>query len=216
MQDTQPEGPTLGGWRIGEVGPEGRALAGQLAARCGQLLGPLLRQLDQTLDLRLVRTVAKVVTALVRQRNRPQALLLRELGGHLAGPEHAPAGTKRLGNLLRSQRWDATTVEDYLLERGCAVVQAEAARAPEGRALCMLDGSVLEKPERVQAEGLSPVRSSKARRLARPRPKQGKGYFRGKPGGPIVVPGFAWAAVLVTGWAGVAERRPVALGAWHW
>jgi len=175
-----------------------------------------LVQLDQTLDVRLVRTVANVVTALVRQRNRPQALLLSELGAQLAGPEHAPAGTKRLGNLLHSHHWDAKTVEDYLLEQGRAVVLAEAARVPEQRALCILDGSVLEKPESVQAEGLCPVRSSKARRLSRPQPKQGKGYYHGKPGGPIVVPGFSWAAVMVTGWAGAAERRPVALGAWHW
>ncbi len=216
MEHTQPEQNALGGWRIHEVGPEGRPLAGRLAERCGAFLGPLLKQLDQTLDKRLVRTVANVVTALVRHRNRPQALLLSELGGMLAGPEHAPAGTKRLGNLLHSPRWEAATVEDSLLEQGRAVVQSEAVRVAEGRALCILDGSVLEKPESVAAEGLSPVRSSKARRLARPRPKQGKGYYRGKPGGPIVVPGFSWAGVLVTGWAAVAERRPVALGAWHW
>jgi len=31
-----------------------------------------------------------------------------------------------------------------------------------------------------------------------------------------VVPGFEWVSALVTGWAERAERRPVALGAWHW
>jgi len=70
---------------------------------------------------------------------------------------------------------------------------------PEQRALCILDGSVLEKPESTMLEGLRPVRSSKARRLARPRPQLGPGYYRGKPGGPIVVPGFQWLGVLVTG-----------------
>ncbi|MBI4497604.1 MAG: hypothetical protein HY689_06895 [Chloroflexi bacterium] len=198
------------------MGTGGRGLAGQVAERCGQFLGPLLERLDRELDLRLVRTVANVVTALVRHRNRPQALLLSELGGYLAGPEHAPAGTKRLGNLLHSTRWQAQTIADFLLEHGRGVVKTEAARVPEGRVLCILDGSVLEQPESVEAEGLCPVRSSKARRLSRPRPKQGPGYYRGKPGGPIVVPGCSWAAVLVTGWAGAAERRPVALGAWHW
>lgn len=216
MEDTRGARRALGSWTIGEVGGGGRALAGQIAERCGSFLAPLLKRLDRELDLRLVRTAANVVTALVRHRNRPQALLLSELGGHLAGPEHAPAGTKRLGNLLHSTRWKAEVVEDFLLEHGRAVVKAEAARVPEGRALCILDGSVLEKPESVEAEGLCPVRSSKARRLSRPRPKQGKGYYRGKPGGPIVVPGFSWAAVLVTGWAGAAARRPVALGAWQW
>jgi hypothetical protein len=37
-------------------------------------------------------------------------------------------------------------------------------------------------------EGLAPVISAKARRLERPRPKMGKGYYRGPPGKPIVVP----------------------------
>lgn len=216
MQDTRDVGRGRGAWRVGEVGQEGRELAGALAERCGDLLRPLLKQLDQTLDLRLVRTVANVVTALVRHRDRPHALLLSELGGYLAGPEHAPAGTKRLGNLLHSERWQASAIDDFLLERGRRLVQQEAAGVPEGRALCILDGSVLEKPESVQTEGLCPVRSSKARRLARPRPQQGKGYYRGKPGGPVVVPGFSWTAVLVTGWAGAAARRPIALGAWHW
>jgi hypothetical protein len=160
--------------------------------------------------------VANTVTALVRHRDRPQALLLSELGAQLAGPQHAPAGTKRLANLLHSDRWQAAAIDEYLPTRGHERVLAEAARVPEGRALCILDGSVLAKPESTRAEGLMPVRSSKARRLARPRPRLGKGYCRGKPGGPIVVPGFQWLGGLVTGWAAQVERRPVALGAWHW
>jgi hypothetical protein len=79
----------------------------------------------------------------------------------------------------------------------------------------ILDGSVVEKPESTGLEGLCPVRSAKARRLERPRPKLGPGYFRGEPKGPIVVPGFEWVSALVTGWADRNERRPVALGGWH-
>ena len=199
---------------VGE--PEDASLADRVAQRCYTFLRPLLRQLDRQLDRRLVRTVANTVTALVRQRNRPQALLLSELGALLAGPQHAPAGTKRLANLLHSDRWQATPIDDYLLSQGQECVAAEAGRVAEGRALCILDGSVLEKPESAVAEGLRPVRSSKARRLARPRPKLGPGYYRGKPGGPIVVPGCDWLGVVVTGWAAQAERRPVTLGAWHW
>lgn len=195
---------------------EAELVAEAAAARCWQLLRPLLRELDARLDVRLVRTLANAVVALVRHRNRPQALLLSELGAYLAGPRHAPAGTKRLASLLHSPRWQATRIAAYLLDRGRAVVAAEAARVAEGRALCILDGSVLEKPESVQAEGLVPIRSSKARRLARPRPKQGAGYYRGKPGGPIVVPGWSWLAVLATGWAAPSQGRPLALGAWHW
>ena len=195
---------------------EGEQLADQLAQRCFTFLCPLLRQLDAQLDRRLVRTAANTVTAVVRHRNRPQALLLSELGAHLAGPQHAPAGTKRLANLLHSDRWQAEAIDEYLLTQGQARVAAEAARVPEGRALCILDGSVLEQPESAHAEGLAPVRSSKARRLARPRPKLGKGYYHGKPGKALVVPGFQWLGVLVAGWEAQAERRPVTLGAWYW
>lgn len=194
----------------------GKELAGQVARNCFDFLRPLLVQLDRQLDLRLVRTMANTVIAVVRHRNRPVALLLSELGAYLADPEHAPAGTKRLANLLRSRQWRAEVVEDYLLACGAARVREEAGSVKEGRALCILDGSVLEKPESSQAEGLSPVISSKARRLSRPRPKLGKGYFAGKPGGPVVVPGFQWVAAMVTGWSAQGQHRPVTLGAWHW
>jgi hypothetical protein len=100
--------------------------------------------------------------------------------------------------------------------QGQEAVVAAAARVPEGRALCILDGSVVEKPESTQAEGLAPVRSAKARRLARPRPKLGTGYWRGKPGGPVVVPGWQWLAALVTTWAGPRQGEPLTLAAWHW
>ena len=92
----------------------------------------------------------------------------------------------------------------------------ESARVGEGRALCILDCSVLEKPESRMMEGLCPVRSAKARRIGRPRPKMGGGYYRGEPGGPIVVPGFEWISALITGWASREEKRPVALSTWHW
>jgi hypothetical protein len=195
---------------------ESEALAMQVEERCFGFLRPLLRELDQQLDLRLVRTLANTVTALIRHRNQSLALLLSELGAYLTSPQHAPAGTKRLSNLLHSKRWRAQVIADYLLKQGHSQVEAEAQRVGEGRALCILDGSVLEQPESSQVEGLSPVISSKARRLSRPRPKLGKGYYRGKPGGPIVVLGFNWVGVLVTGWASPQERRPVTLGAWHW
>lgn len=194
----------------------GKELARQVGKGCFDFLRPLLVQLDRQLDLRLVRTMANTVIAVVRHRNRPVALLLSELGAYLADPEHAPAGTKRLANLLGSGRWRAEAVEDYLLACGTARVQEEARRVKEGRALCILDGSVVEKPESSQIEGLSPVVSSKARRLSRPRPKLGKGYFHGKPGGPIVVPGFQWIGAMVTGWSAQGGHRPVTLGAWHW
>ena len=193
-----------------------RELAGQVAEECFGFLRPLLRSLDRKLDVRLVRTLADSVTAIVRHRNRALALLLSELGSLLAGPRHAPAGTKRLANLIHSKNWRAQDIEAYLLKEAERVVEAEASRVREGRAICILDGSVIEKPESARLEGLSPVRSARARRIARPRPKLGKGYYRGKPGGPVVVPGLEWTSALVTGWETREQRRAVALGAWHW
>jgi hypothetical protein len=65
------------------------------------------------------------------------------------------------------------------------------------------------------ADGLRPIRSSKARRLSRPRPKLGPGYYRGPPGKPVVVPGWQWLAAVVTSWADPKTRRPLTLGAWY-
>lgn len=192
--------------------------AQNLAERCRRFLAPLLEAVDARADSRLVRTLAASVPALIRQRDPAHALLLSELGGVLLGPRQAPAGTKRLSNLLHSPRWSADLLDQFHVQQAQQIAEQEAARVPERRALCILDGSVLEKPESTtRSEGLCPVRSSRARRLARPRPRLGLGYFSGPPSGqPIVVPGHEWQAALVTGWAGPEEQRPVALGAWYW
>ncbi len=129
-----------GAGRAAEEDP-GRELASDLADRCYRFLYGLLEDLDAHLDVRLVRTLAATVTALVRHRNRPQGLLLSELGAYLAGPEHAPAGTKRLANLLHSPKWQAEEIDDYLLLMGHCRVAYEARRVPEGRALCILVSS---------------------------------------------------------------------------
>lgn len=193
-----------------------KALASTITDQCQIFLQPLLKRLDHTLDIRLVRTLANTVTAIIRHRQRPTALLLSELGAYLTDPEHAPAGTKRLANLIHSHKWQAHDIEDYLLSAGQTRIEAELPFSPEGRVLCILDGSVAEKAESSQAEGLAPVISSKARRLERPRPKMGSGYYRGPPGKPIVVPGWHWVSVLLTRWAKASDRAPLTLGAWHW
>ena len=192
-----------------------RRLGARLRERCQGFLAPFLRALDAAVDRRLVRTAGAAVQAIVRHRNRPQALLLSELGAYLAGPQHAPAGTKRLANLVHSPRWSAGLIEQFLHMQAAALVAREAARVPEGRALCILDGSVLEKPESTRGAGLRPVRSSKARRLRRPRPRLGPGYYRGPLGATTVVPGLTWTAALVTGWAPLPAQRPVAVAAWQ-
>ncbi len=193
-----------------------QALADTTATQCFVFLKPFLKQLDKILDLRLVRTLANTVTSIIRHRQGSTALLLSELGAYLADPEHAPAGTKRLANLIHSDRWQATLIDNYLLEEGRRRIERELPFTPEGRILCILDHSVAEKPESRQGEGLSPVISSKARRLEIPRPKMGPGYYRGPPGKPTVVPGWHWASVLLTRWAKMSERLALTLGAWYW
>jgi hypothetical protein len=191
-------------------------LATSVTDQCQEFLKPFLKQLDRTLDLRLVRTLANTVTAIVRHRQRSTALLLSELGTYLTDPQHASAGTKRLANLIHSRNWQAQDIEDYLLSAGQKRIAAELPFLPEGRILCILDGSVTEKAVSSQGAGLAPVISSKARQLERPRPKMGAGYYRGPPGKPIVVPGWQWVSVLLTRWAKISERSPLTLGGWHW
>ena len=117
----------------------------------------------------------------------------------------APAGTKRISNLLRSKRWDAEFIESYLWTKADERVQAlsQARRT----ILVIWDESVLEKPESLHLEGLCAVRSSKAKRLKRIKP----GYFNPPGGRPIFVPGYHWLQVLVTGMEG-----PITLASMQW
>jgi hypothetical protein len=178
-------------------------LAQQTRTQFQAFLLPLLALLYQTLDFRLVRILHHCLEAVLATRNRPQALWLTELGRLLCGGEHAPAGVKRFSRLFASPGWTAAQVEEWLLTQADALVAAQ----PDV-ALVALDGSVLEKPESLQAEGLCPVRSSRARRLGRNRP----GFGNGKPPRPpITVPGFQWLAASVMGWSG-----PALLAACHW
>jgi hypothetical protein len=177
------------------------AQASELAAkRLSQhlitFLAPLLRTLDQRLDRRLVSTFLATFIAIVEWRNRAHGLLLSELGAYLLTPEHAPAGTKRLSNLLRSERWKACLLADWLWQQ--ADTRIQALRGAGEDVLLVWDGSVLEKPETLKNDDLCAVRSSKARRLKRIRP----GFFNPPGGRPICVPGLHWLGLLVLGRSG--------------
>lgn len=170
--------------------------AERLSHQLVTFLAPLLRTLDQRLDRRLVATFLASLIAIVQWRNRAHGLLLSELGAYLLTPEQAPAGTKRLSNLLRSSRWSASLIADWLWLQADARIQALCAAGETP--LLVWDGSVLEKPETVQNKDLCAVRSSKARRLKRIRP----GFFNPPGGRPICVPGLHWLGMLVLGRAG--------------
>lgn len=154
-------------------------------------IGPLQKDLDQVLDKRLVRTFSGLFTAILSFRNRAMGLLLSELGGYLLGFDKAPAGTKRISNLLRSPKWDASIVEGFLFNR--SMQRLESLQEQGLRPLLLWDDSRLEKPESWFAQGLCSVLSSKGKRLT----KVKKGFYR-PPMSRICVPGFEWTAVMLS------------------
>lgn len=179
---------------LGERVSEARSIV--FSDRCFAFLRPLLTRLNQQLDRRLVSTFLGLVMAITAHRDRSHGLLLSELGSYLLSPARAPAGTKRLGNLLRSQRWSSGMIGDFLLEQACQRVQELRQQGEE--VLLVWDESVLEKPESIALEGLCPVRSRKAARLKRIKP----GYFNPPGGAPIFVPGMEWLQGIILGRSG--------------
>jgi hypothetical protein len=156
------------------------------------------------MDIRLVNTFLDLFRLIVIHCDRHQGLILSELGGELLGEAHAPAGSKRIGNLLRSQRWKAAQIDEELWQQGDAKV--EQLNCSNDEAL-VWDESEIEKPESLQAEGLCPVRSSKARRLKRIKP----GFYNPPGGRPILVPGYHWLQIVVAGRKGAARLAHL-----HW
>jgi hypothetical protein len=166
---------------------------------------PLLKWLDTQIDKRLVRTFLLSLKAILVLRHTKYGLLLSELGGFILTPDKAPAGTKRLSNLLRSPKWTHKLIEGFLWQQA---EQKLATLAEEGKTpLLIWDESVLEKAESLALEGLGPVRSSKAARLKRIKP----GYFNPPGGPPVFVPGMQWISLLLCGLEGVP-----ALAAMRW
>jgi hypothetical protein len=153
----------------------------------------------------LVQTFLATLQVLLEFRHRNNGLLLSELGAYLASPDHAPAGTKRLSNLLRSAKWAASLIERFIWQQAEQRVAALEQAGEEG--LLLWDESVIEKPESIALEDLCAVRSSKARRLKRIKP----GYSHPPGGRPIFVPGMHWLALLLVGRAG-----PPVLAAMKW
>ena len=165
----------------------------------------LLLELDEQLDKRLVRTFLLTLQAIIKFRHSQYGLLLSELGGYILNPAQAPAGTKRLSNLLRSNRWTYRVIARFLWRQADAHVrQMEQGRQP---VLVAWDESVWEKPESLHSEGLSAVRSSQAQRLKRIKP----GYYHPPGGRPVFVPGLNWMSLLVLGMSG-----PPKLAAMRW
>lgn len=181
-----------------------RKLSAALSQKLSEFLAPLVQQLDAQIDQRLVRTLVRLVHTILIFRHQTHGLLLSELGGYLLTPAQAPAGTKRISNLLRSRKWGFGVIEQFLWQQGEAAVNeiAGAGKTP----LCLWDESVLEKSESLAIEGLCAVKSSKAARLKRIKP----GFFN-PPGRPIFVPGMNWLMLMIVG----AQQAPT-LTAMKW
>jgi len=185
--------------------PSTPALARTFQDRLKEFLDPLLIRLDAQLDSRLVRTFAATIQILLQNRYRSTGLLLSELGAFLLSPAQAPAGTKRLSNLLRSKRWSADLLSEYLWEQATSRLNDLVCR--HRLPLVLWDESVLEKPESIALEGLGSVRSTRAQRLKRIR----KGYYNPPQGPPVIVPGLHWLGLLLAGSSG-----PPVLAAMRW
>jgi hypothetical protein len=164
-----------------------------LADLCYRFGRPLLEKLYTKLDRRLVQTLLHLMIVIVIHRHRNHGLLLSELGGYLLDGAHAPAGTKRIHNMLCQPKWEAKAIHDFLWEQADQAVEQRL--SPEDDVYVIWDESVIEKSESLQSERLCAVRSSKARRLKRIKP----GYYNPPGGPPIFVPGFNWLQVIITG-----------------
>jgi hypothetical protein len=142
-----------------------------------------LRKLNEQLDKRQVRTFLQTLQVIITFWHSSSGLLLSELGAYLASPAHAPAGPKRQSNLLRSPKWEATLIGEFLWEQAR---QRWAALGQAGEpALLIWDDSILEKAESIASERLCAVRSSVSARLKRIKP----GFYNPPGGKPVFVPG---------------------------
>ena len=162
-----------------------------LLRQSGQYLQVLEKTLARRADRRLVRTFFNLFVVILCFRNRAMGLLLSELGGYICGFCHAPAGTKRVSNLLRSSKWSAKIVDDFLFEQ--SQKRIEQLSKSGKRPLALWDDSRLEKPESWFAQGLCSVVSSKGKRLT----KIKRGFYK-PPASRICVPGFNWTAILIS------------------
>lgn len=176
--------------------------AQELAEELEGFVRELLVELDRALDKRLVETFQRTLQAILTFRHSLHGLVLSELGGYILSPAQAPAGTKRLSNLLRSGKWSIKIIEGFLWRRAQQAVEGQA------RIYVGWDESVVEKPESLKAEGLCAVRSSQAARLKRIKP----GFYNPPGGRPVFVSGLHWICLLVLG----SEGQVPVLAAMRW
>lgn len=162
----------------------------ELIDKAYEYVNPILNQLSTKMDKRFMYTFFDLFMGMLSFRDKTNALLLSELGGYVNGPKNAPAGTKRISNLLRNEYWNYKDLSTHLLQKTKNRLSNPLEKGKQW--LMHWDDSVIEKPESWKSEGLCPVFSSKAGRLTRIKP----GYY--KKVGRICVPGFEWSGAVLS------------------
>ena len=130
----------------------GRGQGQEVANLLQSFIGPLEQWLDQQTDRRLVRTFSWPWPPSCGCATPRSGLLLSELGAHVISPAQAPAGTKRLSNLLRSPKWSHTLLERFLWKQADRELTQLEERGE--LALAIWDESVLEKRAAYAALGI--------------------------------------------------------------
>jgi hypothetical protein len=105
-----------------------------------QFLRPVAERLASHLDIRLVQTAVDLVQVILTHRHRALGLLLTELGGYLLSPAQAPAGAKRISNLIHAADFSADDISAILWQQASERVRALSQAGEE--ALLVWDGSV--------------------------------------------------------------------------
>jgi hypothetical protein len=123
------------------VGPQADLrLAATMQQQLRSFLRPIGDRLAHLLDIRLVLTALELVQAILPPRHTKLGLLLSELGGYLLDPAHAPAGTKRISNLIHAAGWRADDSRAVVWAQADARVRELQAAGDE--VLVVWDGSV--------------------------------------------------------------------------
>lgn len=78
----------------------------------------------------------------------------------MASPNRRRAVTKRVGNLIRSLKWNAGHIDQFLLAE--AAQEVERLKALGKRILAIMDGSVVEKPESRSPQAIGPAIGSQS------------------------------------------------------
>src|SRR5256885_10523991 len=109
-----------------------KAIAEGMGMMLLSYLGPLMLELDQWLDKRLIRTFVQAIEAILTFRDRINGLVLSELGSYL-DPIGQGGGTKRLSRLLHSPKWTTAVIGRFLWWRARQAVEQTADEGAEGR-----------------------------------------------------------------------------------